>query len=981
MNDQTRSFNNLEEALNTKVLKKDSKEDVTLTQYSQFRTRTFHIPPELYNNFMQLYYHDIIKSKKTHNLIERQLIHKNSGPGPLLVDIDLQFSAECVDRQYQNSHIEEMIHWYLEEFSTLFEMDEDNHFNVTVQEKPSPRVVTKPNGTSITKDGIHIMFCVSIDPIYHTYIREKVLDKISKWTLPITNKWDDVIDKAIATGANGWLCPNSKKKDDSTHYVITKAYNVHYDTDASKWVLHTLVENPDQLDSFYAQHYKSLFIRNPDLPKLALLKDSMVDVMEEYANRNKKPTTSSIPHTHQLPISGGDEDWQISVQTIRQIRNKEEAEACLNIFLDNLPPHKFELREAYEYAMALPDDYYGAGSYNKWIKVGFALRNTNVYLLIVWLVMSAKSPTFQWSTDVMSVCDFWMKFIHQPEGGVTKQSLMYWCRNENPDDFQKIREQTVDYYLDQSVESLSLDQLNTKGKSRGSCDYDIATLVFHLKKGLFVACGIKNNEWYSFNGSYWQKDDCGTSLRNILSVEVRGLYMLKSRKFLEKAFTIKTKDGSVDIENEEHILLKARANMMLSIATRLGNTHDKDNIMRESRELFYDKDFESKLDQNRYLIGMKNGVIDFKEKRFRRGIPEDYISKCTQMDYQELNEERDQPIMDQINDYFHKLFPVEQLYNYMWIHLASMLIGDSAKSQCLHYYIGIGQNGKSMMVKLLESILGDYAVPLDANFFTKERPGRGAATPDIAKLPGVRLAVTSEPTEGGKPVVLYEGPMKQLTSGTDKIAYRALFKDQQYFIPQCHSIIQSNDYIPIRSRDHGTWRRIRVVEFMALFTDDPVQGDPDKPYQFRKEDDFEEKFVVWAPVMMGMLVKLAYKMQGAVPICPVVKAASESYRRKQDYISAFIEINLEKTTPNYYLKKSEVTTKFNEWYMSEHGTKLIGKTQEIHNAIDKLFGNYNSAKQGWVGVRVKRNYEVPAPDDDSNITEDTDSEGGTNGSP
>ena len=107
MNDQTRSFSNLEEALNTTVLKKDSKEDVTLTQYSQFRTRTFHIPPELYTNFMQLYYHDIIKSKKTHNLIERQLIHKNSGPGPLLVDIDLQFSAECVDRQYQDSHIED----------------------------------------------------------------------------------------------------------------------------------------------------------------------------------------------------------------------------------------------------------------------------------------------------------------------------------------------------------------------------------------------------------------------------------------------------------------------------------------------------------------------------------------------------------------------------------------------------------------------------------------------------------------------------------------------------------------------------------------------------------------------------------------------------------------------------------------------------------------------------------------------------------
>jgi P4 family phage/plasmid primase-like protien len=979
MNAQNRSFPNIEELLNHCVLKKDSKEQVTHTQYSQFRTRTFHVPNELYSHFIQLYHNNIIKSKNTHNLIERQNIHKNGGPGPLLVDIDLQFNSDITERLYSDSHIEQIIEWHLEELSNLFEMDEDNHFQVVVQEKPAPRVITKPNGSSVTKDGIHIMFCVAVDPIYHTYIRDKILNKISDWTLPVTNTWDDVIDKAIATGANGWLCPYSKKKDDSTHYNITKAYNVYYDTDSNHWVKNVLVQSPDQLTAFYAQYHKNLFIRNPDLPKLSLLKESMVEVMEEYANKNKKPTASTTSPSIQGPSTGGDEDWQISVQTIRQIRNKEEADACLNIFLDNLPSHKFDLREAYEYAMALPEPYYGSGSYNRWIKVGFALRNTNVYLLIVWLQVSAKSTTFQWATDVMNVCDFWMKFIHQPEGGVTKQSLMYWCRNENPEGFQKIREQTVDYYLDQSVESLTLDQLNAKGKSRGSCDYDIATLVFHMKKGLFVACGIKNNEWYSFNGSYWQKDDCGTSLRNTLSVEVRGLYMMKSRKFLEKAFTIKTNDGTVDIENEEHILLKARANMMLGIATRLGNTHDKDNIMRESRELFYDKDFETKLDQNRYLLGFKNGVIDFKEKRFRRGIPEDYIAKCTQTDYQELDESRDTLLMEQINKYFHELFPERELYEYMWIHLASMLIGDSAKTQCLHYYIGIGQNGKSMMVKLLEMIMGDYAVPLDAGFFTKERPGRGAATPDIAKLPGVRIAVTSEPTEGGKPVVLYEGPMKQLTSGTDKIAYRALFKDQQYFVPQCHSLIQSNDYIPIRSRDHGTWRRIRVVEFKSLFTDDPIKGDPDKPYQFHKADDFEEKFILWAPVFMSMLVKLAYKMQGAVPICPLVKAASESYRRKQDYISAFIEINLEKTTPNYYLKKSEVTTKFNEWYMSEHGTKLVGKTQEIHAAIDKLFGNYNSSKQGWIGVRVKRNYEVPVSDadDDSNATIDTDSEEGT----
>lgn len=173
MNAQDRSFPNIEELLNSCVIKKESKEAVTHTQYSQFRTRTFHIPTNLYGQFIQLYYNNIIKSKNTHNLIERQFIHKNGGPGPLLIDVDLQFNSEITERQYSDSHVEELIQWNLEELSNLFEMDEDNHFQIVVQEKPAPRVVTKPNGSSVTKDGIHIMFCVAIDPIYHTYLRKK----------------------------------------------------------------------------------------------------------------------------------------------------------------------------------------------------------------------------------------------------------------------------------------------------------------------------------------------------------------------------------------------------------------------------------------------------------------------------------------------------------------------------------------------------------------------------------------------------------------------------------------------------------------------------------------------------------------------------------------------------------------------------------------------------------------------------------------
>ena len=72
----------------------------------------------------------------------------------------------------------------------------------------------------------------------------------------------------------------------------------------------------------------------------------------------------------------------------------------LNIFLENLPEDKPEIKEAYRFTMTLPDTYYGIGSYDKWIKTGFALKNTNIYLLIVWLKFSSQSSTFNYNTKM-----------------------------------------------------------------------------------------------------------------------------------------------------------------------------------------------------------------------------------------------------------------------------------------------------------------------------------------------------------------------------------------------------------------------------------------------------------------------------------------------------------------------------------------------------------------------------------------------------
>jgi P4 family phage/plasmid primase-like protien len=965
--------------LEKKVIEKGSSLELTHQQFGKYTKRSYSITDSNeYEEFMKMYYNEVLKVNRTHNIIERQLTHKQKGPGVHLIDIDLQFSQDYVTRQYTQSHVDGLLDFILCEYETIFELDEDIQFPLVIMEKPSPRVVTKNSGT-IVKDGIHIMSCVKIDPYLLLYLRDKMIKFLEeKWSdLPITNTWEDVVDKSIADGTNGWLLPNSKKEDEPTYYSITKAYRVYFDSDTEKFDKNPLVEKPADLKPFYSQYYKQLFIRNEKILSLELLTDLGSEAVEKYQTKRKSNVDSGTKMLNggggDMFGFGGDENWQISSDVVRQLTTKEDAMTLLNGFLDSLPSDKLHLKTIYQYTDILPETYYGPGSYNKWIRVGLALHHTSRYLLIVWLIFSAKSKQFNWTTDVEGLLNHWSIWSNtntntNPNERLTVQSLMYWCKTDAYDEYIKVRDESIVHMIDQSYYGLSIQQLNSRGKHKGSTDNDIAKVLYALYQGAFVASSIKGNEWWKIEKHYWEKDDCGTSLRKKISTELRNLYYNKAIEKMKKAMTIRTADGSTDEKNEEHQLLRAQSNYLREISDRLGNTKEKDNIMREAREIFFNKEFVQKLDAHRHLLCFNNGVIDFNTQEFRPGKPDDYISKCTKTDYVPLDKEKFKTAMKEIETYMHQLFPKPELYDYMWIHFASLLTGFTDITQCLHYYIGVGSNGKSLLINLLELILGDYAVGLDSSFYTCAKGGRGSATPDLAKLPGARLAITQEPTEAGKPLCLIEGPMKQLTSGADKIVFRGLYKEEESFIPQAHGIMCANDFLPVKSRDDGTWRRFRVIPFLSVFTDNPTDNDPEKPYQYHIDSNIKNKFQEWLPVITGMLVEIAFQYKGHVPMCNIVKKESAAYRTREDYISAFIDEFLEKCEPNPHerLQKSIVQRLFTDWYQKEYGEKSSNKLQKVYEVMNKRFGEIKkSPTSGWDGVRQKKMYaDEPATTDE-----------------
>ena len=84
-------------------------------------------------------------------------------------------------------------------------------------------------------------------------------------------------------------------------------------------------------------------------------------------------------------------------KNVFELKSVDDINEALNHYKENLKSSEFEKRDIVEYVNILPESYYGTGSYNNWIRVGWALANINSDMFIVWLAFSAKSDTFSMS--------------------------------------------------------------------------------------------------------------------------------------------------------------------------------------------------------------------------------------------------------------------------------------------------------------------------------------------------------------------------------------------------------------------------------------------------------------------------------------------------------------------------------------------------------------------------------------------------------
>jgi len=888
------------------------------------------IPKEDLAIFHQLYSHHIFTNGRREYLTEKQL---ENGTGPMVVDFDFRYNHNVEKRIHTKEHVLDMVLLYLEELKEHYTFVSNKTFDVFIFEKPN---VNRLTDGSLTKDGIHMLIGVQVDHTVQQMIREKMLVKLPEiWDLPLINDWQSVLDEGISKGGTNWQLYGSRKPGNEA-YELTQHYNISLDGSDGEFMTNEI--NTDKFD--FKRDFIRLSVQNDANPKFDMnpkIIDAYNKLVKNKGSKIKKPVSKT--KVNLLVIDDESDDNDSQQMSLSDIDDETTLDKAIDMMMTSLKPNEYEIKETHMYAQTLPAKYYDPGSHLLNRKIAFALKHTDDRLFLSWVKLRSKAEDFDYR-DIPKLYNDWkVYFKNNKDTSITRRSIMFWSKQDAFDEYEKVKATTIDYFIDESIGSQT--------------EFDLAQVLKQMFKDRYVCVSYatKGGVWYVFKNHRWEPDK-GLSLRMAISKEMYSLYASKSED-LEKEY------HHYDETDDRAEYIKKKVAKIRDIMIKLKRTNDKNNIMREAMELFYDSEFIKNMDNNRYLLCFNNGVVDFKNKVFRDGYPQDYITKTTGIHYVSYSTDNveTKKTGDEILDFMEKLFPIPDLNRYMWDHLASCLIGTN-KNQTFNVYHGSGSNGKSILADLMSVTLGEYKGTVPITLVTEKRGSIGGTSSEVAQLKGVRYAVMQEPSKGVK---LNEGIMKELTGG-DPLQARALYCESETFEPQFKLVVCTNNLFDIQSNDDGTWRRIRKCDFVAKFVDEDETHTDETPYVFPKDKTLKEKLPLFAPVFASMLVMRAFDTDGVVKDCEYVMNASNKYRNGQDHIAAFVSDMVIKTgDPMDKIKKTALSNTFKFWFQQEQGNTKMPKGQELHAYMDKKFGVCGAA--GWSGVKMKE------PDNEDEVVE------------
>jgi P4 family phage/plasmid primase-like protien len=824
---------------------------------------------------------------------------------PLRVDVDIKVKelddSDLAEHVYSEKHLLGVIQVFQRIIREVVDDFKKEFLYCFILEKDAYRVETSE--CNYIKNGFHLHFpwlFMNKDEI-ETHIFPRAKKAINEMKLFGDLGFEDC-DKLVDTKAScgNWLLYKSKKSEEMTAYQLTRIVDENCDD--------MFIEDALRGYKIYDEQEKEIEIEDNEAFFL--------------------PQILSI-------LPAGREAAQMKQNLVSVVRRSVKRKVQSATY-DEVEVSK-KLQDMSDLLQMLSDER--AEDYQTWTQVMFIIYNETEGSeegLNLFLKFSSRCAE---KFDEAHCVNSWENNTTSHANALRIGSLYHYAKIDNPQEFRKWCDARSKSHIDDTLAS-------------GGGHNDVAKALFEIYGDVFVCSSVVTNTWYEFSGHKWSEVEEGISLREKISstlVEKLNTYLKSTSDQLSKT--------SDDIE-------KARFSVRIKSLTKLMNNCKsapfKSNIMKECREVFYNKEFAKRLNRDKFKICCANGVYDIKNKVFRAGLPDDYFSIAMPVNYIEF-EEHDQRVQA-VYRFFEKIFPDKSIRDYFYDITYDIFTGGNYQKK-LYCWSGVGNNGKTVTQNLIERMLGQYANKLPTSLIVGKRTQSSAASPEVARVSDSRFCVLQEPDQSD---TMNIGILKELT-GNDTFFARGLYSTGREIEPLFKLVLICNEPPKIPNGDQAAWNRIRVVPFESTFCEDAPESFEEQLLQkrFPVDKQFDSKIADMLEPLLWALIHHGKK--GAPHIEPAkVKIATEMLKRDNDNYKQFAEsmiVQDEKSS----MTLTETYSLFKTWYKDANPNRPMVTKVDFEKSFKKLYGDLSPGSR-WKGIRPR------GPQDDASAEADAEEE-------
>lgn len=477
-------------------------------------------------------------------------------------------------------------------------------------------------------------------------------------------------------------------------------------------------------------------------------------------------------------------------------------------------------------------------------------------------------------------------------------------------------------------------------------DFDIKNAIINTAYGLAeLFCDMyqnpnrikwidegKNGKSYFWNGFKWECDE-----RSFLEKLCTGRLVYVLRDF-NKRNKIAFQDEQEISETSDEDIIKL-SNALIKRLTD-GNFHN--NILKFAKPIINDSFFGEKKDIHPSFLSCKNGMIDLCSGNLRPAVPEDNITKTLETSYDinadtSIFEKFVKEITSDINGYN------EEKYDYFRYLMGYALHGNPIKKIFIILYGPYGNNGKSLVMSVINNVLEHYSVTMDKSVVL-EGPQKtaGSHSTELVALEHARFGILNDTKEGDS---INDGQIKQLTGVTDKISIREIFGKQKEVKPAFVPIISTNHDINMNLSDKAMYNRLIIFPFVLRFTQEPIE-DYERPIDTELPEKLEKNKIGTLKWLIDAAVY--YNQNKDYPIPNFVRKEKEKYNIQVNSYLNFIENNFERNEESYILK-SELLNLYKEFCRENRKTYIASSAEkEFDNmlVVKKLDKKGNENQKG-----------------------------------